>query len=228
VRRWEISAAIAVSMLSLAAGAARAEVAALPRPGFSIEWRQSVDIGSPATVRQDIVAVDGTIVSYRETTLGGSGAPVQYESWRGLVLVKRHIPQSPAFTESTMSFTLDLPGLEKLLPLAPGRSARIDVKGRSATRLGLLPTSPFLTGDVVGTLAIVVERRETVTVPAGTFAVMVIRHEATLEQPGMNNRATTRARIWLAPALGWPVKKHQLDDKGAVASEAVALSIKRP
>jgi hypothetical protein len=207
---------------------AQAETTALPRPGSSIEWRQSVDIGRPAIVRQDIVAVAGAIVSYRETTLGGPGAPVQHETWRGLVLVKRHIPPSPAFTESTMSVTLDLPGLEKLLPLAPGRSIRIDVKGRTASRLGLQPTSPFLTGDLVGTLAITVERRETITVPAGTFATMVIRHEATLEQPGMDNRTTVAARIWFAPALGWPVKKHQLDAKGAVAGEAVALSIKRP
>ena len=219
---------LAAFALSAASGEGLAESAAVPRPGFSIEWRQTVDLGRPAIVRQEITAVKDTIVAYREITVGGAGAPVGHETWRGLVLLKRHTPQSPAFTESSLQVTLDVPALEKLLPMAPGRSVRVDFKGRTASRLGLQPTSPFLTGDLVGTLSIAVERRETVTVPAGTFPAVVIRHEATLEQPGMDNPTTVAARIWFAPALGWPVKKHQLDAKGAVASEAVALSIKRP
>jgi hypothetical protein len=44
----------------------------------------------------------------------------------------------------------------------------------------------------------------------------------------MNNRTTVAARIWFAPALGWPVKKQQLDAKGAATAEAVAIRVTQP
>jgi hypothetical protein len=220
----------AVALL-LAAASAHAESApnhaiALPRPGLKVEWRQAAAGVRPTIVRQEITAVNGTTVAYRETAVGGSGAPVQYETWRGLVLLKRHVPQSDAFTESTLSFSLDIPALEALVPPAAGRHARLAVKGRSASRLGVRPTSPFLTSDIVGTLMVAVERRERITVPAGTFATVVLRHETALEQVGMNNRTTVAARTWFVSALGWPVKKQTLDARGAPESEAVAIAIR--
>jgi len=214
---------------SAAASAARAEsAAALPRPGLTVEWQQKSEGDRVTRARHEITAVDGTTVAYREITAGGVGAPMQYETWRGLIMLKRHVPQSDAFTESTFNVTLDVAALEKLIPLAPGRRGRFDVKGRTATRLGVQPSSPFLTGDIVGTLSVAVERRETVTVPAGTFAVVVLRHETTLERVGMGNRTTVGARVWFAPALGWPVKKQALDAKRAAESEAVAVAIRQP
>lgn len=200
----------------------------LPRPGLVIEWRQNADIGGPVTVRQEILSVAGSAVRYSEITLGGAGGPVAYETWRGLVLIKRHIPPSPAFTESTATFTIDVPALEGLVPMAPGRYARIEIKGRTASRLGTSPTAPFMTGDIVGQLSVRIERRETLALAAGRFDTVVIRHEVTLEQPGMNNRATVAARVWFAPALGWPVKKQQFGENGAVKSEAVVIRVTQP
>jgi hypothetical protein len=205
-----------------------AQAETLPKPGLVVEWRQSADFGGPVTVRQEIAAVTGTIVAHRETTQGSGAPPTQFETWRGLVLTKRHVPPSPAFTESTIAYTLDLPALEKLLPLTAGHRARIEVKGRTASRLGTAPTAPFLTGDLIGNLTVLIERREAVIVPAGRFDAIVIRHEVTLEQPGMDNRTTVAARIWFAPALGWPVKKQQLDAKGAATAEAVAIRVTQP
>jgi hypothetical protein len=114
------------------------------------------------------------------------------------------------------------------MPPAPGRNVRLEVKGRSAQRLGVAATAPFLTADVAGILTVAVERRETITVPAGRFETIVIRSDTTLEEVGMGNRATVSARIWFAPALGWPVKKHQLTASGAVEGEAVALKVTQP
>lgn len=228
---------IRASALARAAGIAAAlgaaphafgEGAALPRPGLIVEWRQSAAFGGAVTVRQEILSVAGSTIAYRETTLGGAGGPVAYEAWRGLVLLKRRIPPSPAFTESNATFTLDVPALERLMPMAPGRGARLEVKGRTASRLGTAPTAPFMTADIVGQLSVRIERRETLALAAGRFDTIVIRHEVTLEQPGMNNRTTVAARVWFAPALGWPVKKHQLDEKGAMTSEAVVVGVAAP
>ncbi len=200
----------------------------LPRPGLVIEWRQSADFGGPVTVRQQILSVAGSAVAYRESTLGSAGGPVAYETWRGLVLIRRHIPPSPAFTESTATFMIDVPALERLVPMAPGRHVRIEIKGRTASRLGTSPTAPFMTADIVGQLSVWIERREILALAAGRFDTVVIRHEVTLEQPGMNNRTTVAARVWFAPALGWPVKKHQFDEKGGVKSEAVVIRVTQP
>ena len=223
--------ATSAAALAAAIGAAShalGEGTMLPRPGLAVEWRQSAEFGGPVTVRQEILSVAGSTVAYREFTPGGAGGPIAYESWRGLVLIKRHIPPSPAFTESTAVFTLDARALERLVPMTPGRSARIEVKGRMASRLGVSATAPFMTADVVGQLSVRIEGRETLALAAGRFDTVVIRHEVTLEQPGMNNRATVAARVWFAPALGWPVKKHQFDNKGGVESEAVAIRVTQP
>lgn len=222
------AAAMAWLAAALVAAVSIAQAETLPKPGLVVEWRQNADFGGPVTVRQEIVSASGTVVAFRETTIGGAGKPNEYETWRGLVLIKRHTPASPAFTESTMTFTVALPALEKLLPLAPARKVSVEVQGRTASRLGLSPTAPFMTSDIAGQLDVTIERRETIVVPAGRFETMVIRHEVTLEQVGMDNRTTVAARIWFAPALGWPVKKHQLDEKGAVAAQAVVLRIVHP
>jgi hypothetical protein len=226
MNRW--CALIAALFIFLSVGQAAAEAQALPKPGLVIEWRQSIEGAGRAAVRQEIVSVAGSVVSYRESTPANGLPANEFETWRGLVLIKRRIPQSAAYTESTLSYTLDLPALEALLPLAHGRRARIEVKGRAASRLGLTPTAPFRTSDLAGALTIVVERREAVSVPAGRFDTVVIRHEVAIEEVGMDNRTTIAARIWFAPALGWPVKKQQFDAKNAVQAEAVATLIKLP
>ncbi|HEY7609931.1 MAG TPA: hypothetical protein VIF14_11920 [Alphaproteobacteria bacterium] len=207
---------------------AAAETLPPPRPGLVVEWRQSIEGMDSTAVRHEIVSANGPIVVHRESASNTAAAPTHFETWRGLVLIKRHIPQSDAFTESTVAFTLDLPALEALVPLSPGGRGRFDITGRAASRLGLTASAPFRTSDLSAALTIAIERREAVSVPAGRFESIVIRHDVAIEEVGLDNVVTVRARIWFAAELGWPVKKQQLDAEGAVEAEAVAIRVIQP
>ena len=83
------------------------------------------------------------------------------------------------------------------------------------------------TADV--TMTYEVERKESVTVPAGTFDAFVLKRTQLFAVE--TGKATRReyTRIWFAPELRWWVKlesKSELPDRPAVIAEAV--EIKRP
>jgi len=243
-----LPASLALAVLTASAFSPEARADVLPvSPGTVIEW-QSPELARMrkpyAWMRHRITAVDGHVVRFEEEEEGVNpehGFLVTREAYRGLghlfFQVDQFNPERPDDRSRTIQRFLIAPSrIEALFPLAAGKRARLEiaVEQELYLDLGKRPETFRFEG---GAEDFVVERQETVEVPAGRFVAYVVLIERIgtydLKNPDDHKRRERRAeRIWYAPALGWAVKREEgfIKPEGFVPYPYLwhVVAIKRP
>jgi hypothetical protein len=211
-----------VFLAALVPGAALADDLIPPKPGLSVKFRFANGLEQTMTV----VAVDG-LESRGEFTRSdqpfGKSFVHSYRVW----YTRRVETENGALVQESPTAKID-----EFATLSPGKVLSFPAKLRyeaAADRPTLPNGQPNRSWDAEVTMSYEVERKETVTVPAGTFETFVLKRTQLFADAAGKPFRREYTRIWFAPELRWWVKiesKSELPEGAATISEAV--EIKRP
>jgi len=186
-------------LLLLALGPAAAEVPWTPPPvGLTVDYAAAID-GAPLELTQTVTGVEGDIV------LVSGSSPAHQE--------ERYFRFLAATQSGGNSFVFDSEALAALWPLTPGKSVSLPVAGKFQGR------------PLVLQFDATVEALETLSVPAGSFATVRIRHRLAYDAADAGFVLDTVT--WLDQSQGFPVRTETLLTATGAAPIKFALEARR-
>lgn len=195
-----------------------------PAPGLVVIYSYVEDgKGDPSKpdTRQEIVAINGDNVVNVVTDLS-SGTKRDSRTYRAIVTDRVHQRGDGIVVEEIQAEMIG-----RLWPLAPGKSAKST--GRRLMGRGRTEKSAQARLKPVGRIDYVfrVLRRETVSVPAGTFDTIVFQRVATIRDLKGKVTLVSDKTYWLALDLAWLVRLDTTNTRpGRPATKARLAAIK--
>ncbi len=215
----------------LAAGGSRAEVGVRytpPPKGLELVWSRIDKVGGKAVTSSFIHRVLGV---RGDEVLYSVSSPGKYDGdevrlFRGIFSYAYWRPG-----QGWVEYKFDRAALAKLWPLKVGNQARVAMRFGFGLGKTIAAAKMRWKATETGEVRYRVLRRETVTVPAGTFDTFVIERTRLFRKLNDSEVSSQQRVGWLAPKLGYIVKQTlRIGPKGPHAKSSVfqLVSVKQP
>jgi hypothetical protein len=184
--------------LAAAPAAPRAQELAGPADGLVIAWR-SPQSATMATVTVTIAGRDGQLSAVRsEARALFDRMTTESTMYRVIFPLRSTDPYG-----SRYAFAYDTSALDAIGRLDDGKTIRFPAK--TVSEITHPQTKQVIRNEYAGASVLTVEKRETISVPAGRFETIVLRLESET-MPATPPGHRLYRRYWYAPALGWYVR----------------------
>lgn len=224
LQRWGTAARALAAIVVMTGGAGAQELGA-PAEGLVIRWR-SPEVPQMPAVTWTAIGVDGQVTTMRSEARALFDRMVTQSTMYRVLFPVRGTDAFGTVSE----FEYDRAAIDTFGRLDPGKTFRVGVK--AVSKMTNPQTKQQTQYERASVMIVTVERHETIEVPAGKFATVVV----TLEDEGAQATPAIHRvvrRYWYAPAVGWYVRYQiiatgpQLDQVNHYVAAAIIVPEKR-